>query len=156
LYKPLADALYNLGMLDEDSAEDYGNYGRYATEVESGLTVISLQTNYCNRQNLYLYNDYITNGIYDPAGQLAWLVEQLQAAEDAGTKVHIIGHVPSGHSDCIPTWGDQFYQIVNRYEYTITGLFYGHRHTDSFEMFYTQDEGSCYKVCCVGLRIVVS
>lgn len=35
----------------------------------------------------------------DPNGLLAFLVSQLQAAEDAGQRTWIIGHIPSGKSD---------------------------------------------------------
>jgi sphingomyelin phosphodiesterase len=49
-------------------------------------------------------------------------------------KVHIIGHVdPMG---CFEDWSKNYYQIVNRYESTITGQFFGHTHYDQFEMFY--------------------
>jgi len=49
--------------------------------------------------------------------------------------VHIIGHISPG-STCLKEWSANFYNIVNRYESTITGLFYGHTHQDSFTMFY--------------------
>ena len=35
----------------------------------------------------------------DPNGVLAFMVEQLQAAEDAGQKVWVIGHIPLGKED---------------------------------------------------------
>lgn len=50
----------------------------------------------------------------DPAGQLHWLVEVLKSAEDNNEKVHIIGHVAPGQSDCLLTWRDNYYKIVSR------------------------------------------
>ena len=103
--------------------------GYYSAVVHEGLRVISLQTNYGNSENYWL----LINST-DPAGQLAWLVEQLQAAEDNGEKVHIIGHIPPG--DTIQWWRTNYIKIINRYESTIVGQFFGHTHHDSFSVFY--------------------
>lgn len=35
----------------------------------------------------------------DPAGQLAWLVSELEGAEQAGERVWIMGHMPLGKAD---------------------------------------------------------
>ncbi len=35
----------------------------------------------------------------DPSGQLAWLVTELEAAEKAGERVWLMGHMPLGSSD---------------------------------------------------------
>lgn len=49
-------------------------------------------------------------------------------------KVHIIGHIhPSG---CMKSWSDSYYKIVNRYENTIVNQFFGHSHSDYFQIFY--------------------
>ena len=50
----------------------------------------------------------------DPAQQLHWLVQELQAAENAGQKVHIIAHIPPGWNSCLKAWSDNFHHIVNR------------------------------------------
>ena len=56
--------------------------GFYSTEVEAGLQIISLNINYCNPINWWLLiNDT------DPAGQLAWFRDELQALENRGAKV---------------------------------------------------------------------
>jgi len=44
----------------------------------------------------------------DPNGIIAFMVEQLQAAEDAGERVWIIGHIPIGAED---TLVDQVYFV---------------------------------------------
>ena len=85
--------------------------------------------NYCYNLNFWLLIDSV-----DPLGQLAWLMRTLQESENNGEKVHIIGHVdPMG---CFESWSKSYYEIVNRYESTITGQFFGHTHFDQFEMFY--------------------
>ncbi|MPC27672.1 Sphingomyelin phosphodiesterase [Portunus trituberculatus] len=80
----------------------------------------------------------------DPAQELQWLIYELQNAEDKGEKVHILGHIPPGHSDCLKVWSHNYYTIVNRYEATITAQFFGHTHFDEFELFY--DENNRHRV----------
>lgn len=50
----------------------------------------------------------------DPVGQLQWLIDVLQYAEDSGEKVHIIGHIPPGIGVCLKPWSWNYYKIVNR------------------------------------------
>jgi sphingomyelin phosphodiesterase len=35
----------------------------------------------------------------DPSGQLAWLASELEAAETAGERVWLMGHMPMGSTD---------------------------------------------------------
>ncbi|XP_068188085.1 sphingomyelin phosphodiesterase [Antennarius striatus] len=107
----------------------YGGF--YTMEIQPGLRVVSLNMNYCARENFWL----MVNST-DPANQLQWLIHILQASEDKGEKVHIIGHIPPGL--CLGSWSWNYYHIVNRYESTITGQFFGHTHFDEFEMFYDE------------------
>lgn len=108
----------------------YGGF--YTVEVQPGLRVVSLNMNFCARENFWL----MVNST-DPANQLQWLVHILQASEDKGEKVHIIGHIPPGL--CLGSWSWNYYHILNRYESTITGQFFGHTHLDEFQMFYDEE-----------------
>lgn len=65
--------------------------------------------NYCNNKNWWL----LINST-DPVSELQWLVYELQGAEINGEKVHIIGHIPPGHSDCLKIWSRNYYHIINR------------------------------------------
>lgn len=56
--------------------------GFYALSPRPGLRLISLNMNFCSRENFWL----LINST-DPAGQLQWLIGELQAAEDRGDKV---------------------------------------------------------------------
>lgn len=71
--------------------------------------------------------------------QLKWLMNQLQTAETVNEKVHIIGHMPPGHPDCSKIWSHNYYNIIARFENTITGQFFGHTHQDEIELFYDPD-----------------
>jgi sphingomyelin phosphodiesterase len=85
--------------------------------------------NYCPLLNFWLFINST-----DPLGQLKWLANTLQESESKGEKVHLIGHIhPSG---CMESWSLNYYRIVNRYESTIVGQFFGHTHKDQFELFY--------------------
>jgi sphingomyelin phosphodiesterase len=89
----------------------------------------------------------------DPSGQLAWLVTELEAAEAAGERVWIMGHMPLGKSDAFHDQSEYFGtfrilpfllprltlvdQIIQRFDATISATFYGHTHQDEFEIAYS-------------------
>lgn len=103
----------------------------YSVLVRPGFRIISLNMNYCNNKNWWL----LLNST-DPATELQWFIYELQSAEFSNEKVHVIGHIPPGHSDCLKVWSRNFYRIISRFENTIMAQFYGHTHYDEFEMFY--------------------
>lgn len=107
-----------------DAAAQVQDFGAYSTLV-GNLRVISLNTNLWYIENFYLYEPTIET---DPSGQLAWLVTELQAAETAGERVYIIGHMPLGLSDAFRDASNYFDQIVNRYSATIAALFFGNKY----------------------------
>ena len=73
----------------------------------------------------------------DPSGQLAWLAAELEAAEAAGERVWLIGHMPLGTSDSFHDQSEYFDQIVQRFDATISALFFGHTHQDEFQISYS-------------------
>jgi sphingomyelin phosphodiesterase len=107
----------------------YGGY--FSVNTGPGLRVISLNMNYCMNKNIWL----LMNST-DPAEELKWLVYELQLAEFKDEKVHIIGHIPPGHVDCVAVWSRNYNRIINRYENTVTAQFFGHTHADEFQLFY--------------------
>jgi sphingomyelin phosphodiesterase len=44
----------------------------------------------------------------DPSGQLAWLAAELKAAETAGERVWLMGHMPLGSSDAFHDQSEYF------------------------------------------------
>lgn len=97
--------------------------------IAPGVRLVSLNMNYCSALNFWLYINST-----DPLDQLKWLADVLQESENKKEKVHIIGHI--NPSSCLPSWSFNYYRIVNRYESTITGQFFGHKHNDYVEIFY--------------------
>ncbi|RFU32817.1 hypothetical protein B7463_g3493, partial [Scytalidium lignicola] len=120
-------------------AED--NFGSYSV-IYGNLRVISFNSIFYYRLNFWMYQDPMET---DPSGQFAWLITQLQAAEDAGQRAWLISHVPSGSGDYFPTYSNYFDQIVNRYDATIAALFYGHTHDDQFEISYSNYTNQNYQ-----------
>lgn len=136
-----AQWLYNLasglwsGWTGAAAAENVKKIGAYsAKHPERNIRVISLNTNMYYKANFFLFRK---NMEQDPNGQLAWLVQELDAAEKAGENVYIIGHMPMGDSDALRDGSNYFDQIVNRYSNTIAALFFGHTHVDHFEISYS-------------------
>ncbi|XP_071093406.1 sphingomyelin phosphodiesterase-like [Haliotis cracherodii] len=126
MYSAMAD---NWGRwLPQDTRETIMRGGFYTMSPFPGFRVISVNDIFCYSGNWWLM---INNT--DPAGQLQWLAETLQSAEDAGEKVFILTHIPT---DCMKSWSWNYYNIVSRYESTIVGQFNGHTHTDEFRVYY--------------------
>ncbi|XP_044255851.1 sphingomyelin phosphodiesterase-like isoform X2 [Tribolium madens] len=111
--------------------------GFYSVLIRPGFRIISLNMNYCHTLSWWL----VVNST-DPAKELKWLVHELQEAENKGEKVHLIGHIPPGSSDCMKVWSRNFNKIIERYENTIQAQFYGHTHADEFEVLYDVEESS--------------
>eukprot|EP01137_Pigoraptor_chileana_P007391 Opistho-2@52926 len=117
--------------LPTDTISTIKQGGFYTTLIEDGLRLISLNMNYCNNQNWWILINQT-----DPAGELQWLINTLQAAEDKGELVYIIGHIPPGSGACVDDWSFNYNIIVDRYESTILSQFFGHEHDDEFELSY--------------------
>ncbi|GJJ79057.1 sphingomyelin phosphodiesterase [Entomortierella parvispora] len=120
--------------LPADATSTVKNYGAYTVSPVPGFRIISLNTQFCYTMNFYLYAD---TSDYDPNGEINWLITQLQAAEDAGERVWIIGHVGPSQTDCLQNWSALYYQVVQRYSpHVIAEQFFGHTHYDEFALYY--------------------
>jgi len=128
-------AKYFSHWLPAEQRSSFSSAGYYAYMVKPNLTIISLNSNFCNNLNLWLLKSP-----RDPAAHLVWLVEELLKAEASGSKVHIISHIPPGTSDCLGAWSHQYSRIVERFSSIITGQFYGHSHWDEFSILYNNSE----------------
>ncbi|KAJ3113294.1 hypothetical protein HDU96_003563 [Phlyctochytrium bullatum] len=141
-YAPTKDAyaktasLY-ASWLPKEAIESVKRNGVYAFSPFKGLKVLSVNTNYCYTQDYWSYLNYNTPNV---DSVLSWIVSELTAAERAGEAVWVIGHHSPGTKDCLENWSNGFYQIVKRFSpHVLAGLFYGHLHTDTFEVFYADE-----------------
>ncbi|KAI0225511.1 hypothetical protein L0F63_000370 [Massospora cicadina] len=110
--------------------------GYYSVNHNQKLKVIALNSNLCYVYNFHLLLDPSNP---DPNGILQWLTTQLQDAEDNSMRVFILGHVPPGSKDCYQHWSDRYYKIIQRYYAIISAQFFGHEHSDQFQLFYSSE-----------------
>ncbi|THZ64346.1 sphingomyelin phosphodiesterase [Aureobasidium pullulans] len=120
-----------IGSAAASNADKYGAYS--VKNPNTNLRVVSFNTNLYYKQNFWLYETTMET---DPSGQLAWLVGELDAAEKAGERVWLLGHMPMGAGDAFHDGSNYFNQIVKRYSATIAAQFYGHTHKDEFQITY--------------------
>lgn len=129
LYDTLADTWGKWLPPDTLSTISRGAY--YTVSPFPGFRIVSVNMNACNNENWWLLLNTT-----DPDGQLTWLTKVLQSSEDKKEKVHVVGHIPPGVDDCLKAWSHNYYRIIDRYESTIVGQFFGHTHKDHYEVFY--------------------
>jgi hypothetical protein len=139
-YNHVAGLWLNEGWINSADAQQAAtHYGGYSVKSHVGLRIISFNTDFWYKSNFYMY---INTTNPDAHGIFAWMIKELQAAEDAGERVWIIGHVLSGWdgSNPIPNPTDLFYQIVERYSpHVIANIFFGHTHEDQFIIYYANN-----------------
>lgn len=132
------DALttYWLSLTDNNkaisTAKEYGSYS--ALHKGTKLRIISYNSIFYYKYNFFSYEEPMP---FDPDNQLSWLISELSTAEAASERVWLISHIPSGNVDHFRDHSHYFDQIVQRYEDTIAGLFFGHTHTDEFQISYS-------------------
>ena len=115
------------------------HYAAYSVKTQYGLRIITLNTDFWYKSN---YLAFINSTDPDNSGTFQFMINELQAAEDAGERVWILGHVLSGWdgSNPLPNPTDLFYQIVDRYSpHVIANLFFGHTHEDQVMIYYANN-----------------
>lgn len=115
--------------------DELSNYAGYSVSPYKGLKVISLNSNYWYKSNLYNYWD-IRNP--DTSGMLRFLSDELKSAEKHGQRAWIIAHIPSGGNskNAVPWAGEVFASITERFDHVVAGVFFGHTHQDKFSVQY--------------------
>ncbi|CAI7606930.1 hypothetical protein N7533_003520 [Penicillium manginii] len=132
-YDALAEDWLTLtGIPSVEKAREYGSYS--AVHPGSKLRIISYNSIFYYKYNFFSYTEPME---FDPNNQLDWLIAQLQEAEDAKQRVWLISHIPTGNSDHFRDHSHYFDQIIQRYDATIAALFFGHTHTDEFQISYS-------------------
>lgn len=122
-----------------EAVEARTHYGAYSIKNHYGLRVITFNTDFWYKSN---FLNYINTTDPDNSGIFRWMIAELQAAEDAGERVWIVGHVLSGWdgTNPLPNPTDLFYQIVDRYSpHVISNIFFGHTHEDQVMIYYANN-----------------
>ncbi|KAI1623540.1 sphingomyelin phosphodiesterase [Exophiala viscosa] len=134
----LVSSLWSRHSWLNDSEAEFAktHYGAYATTTAQGLRVISLNSDFWYKANIF---NYVNVSNPDPSGILKWLADELSACERRGQRAWIIAHVLSGYdgSAPLPNPTALFYSIVRRFSpATIAAIFFGHTHQDQLQIFY--------------------
>ncbi|KAI9651255.1 hypothetical protein NHQ30_001293 [Ciborinia camelliae] len=128
------------GWLSKADAEKAAvHYAAYSVKTHLGLRIITLNTDFWYRSN---YLNFINTTDPDVSGSFKFMIDELQAAEDAGERVWILGHVLSGWdgTNPLPNPTNLFYQIIDRYSpHVIANVFFGHTHEDQVLIYYSNN-----------------
>ncbi|CAL5866360.1 uncharacterized protein PFLUO_LOCUS568 [Penicillium psychrofluorescens] len=139
-YHHIAGLWQHEGWIDRETVEEADtHYGGYSIKTHYGLRIISFNTDLWYASN---YLNFINTTNPDNSGIFAWMIDELQKAEDAGERVWLIGHVLSGWdgTNPLPNPTNLFYQIVDRYSpHVIANIFFGHTHEDQFMIYYAHN-----------------
>ncbi|TKA22695.1 hypothetical protein B0A50_07788 [Salinomyces thailandicus] len=115
------------------------HYGAYSVKNHYGLRMITFNTDFWYHSN---FLNYINTTNPDVSGTFDFMIQELQAAEDAGERVWLFGHVLSGWDGSNPLNNptNLFYQIVERYSpHVIANIFFGHTHEDQLMIYYANN-----------------
>ncbi|OJD35498.1 ser thr protein phosphatase family protein [Diplodia corticola] len=139
-YDHVAALWQHEGWIGPDgAAEARLHYGAYSIKNHYGLRIITFNTDFWYKSNFLAF---INTTDPDNSGMFKWMINELQAAEDAGERAWIMGHVLSGWdgTNPLPNPTDLFYQIVDRYSpHVIANVFWGHTHEDQFMIYYANN-----------------
>ena len=138
----VARTLEKVGWLNATDADKVRHhYGGYSTSPRRGLRVIALNGDFYFKQNPFAY---VHLGNPDYSGQLRWLTDELQAAEDAHERAWVISHQETGYdgADALDNPTNLMNHIFTRYSSTIAHIFFGHTHEDQFQVFYRATDGN--------------
>jgi hypothetical protein len=128
------------GWFNQSEAQQAAiHYAAYSVKSQYGLRIITLNTDFWYKSN---YLAFINTTDPDNSGSFKFMIDELQAAEDAGERVWILGHVLSGWdgSNPLPNPTNLFYQIVDRCSpHVIANMFWGHTHEDQVMIYYANN-----------------
>ena len=128
------------GWIDQATADEARlHYGAYSIKNHYGLRMITFNSDFWYRSN---YLNFINTTNPDVSGTFKFVIDELQAAEDAGERVWLFAHVLSGWdgTNPLPNPTNLFYQIIDRYSpHVIANVFFGHTHEDQVMIYYANN-----------------
>jgi len=121
------------GSIDDATrAQAAVHYGAYSVVHKSSLRIITLNTDFYYRNNIYAF---LNAEDPDYSKIFTFLIDELQKAEDAGQRAWIMGHAFSGWdgNTALPNGSDMLYQIIERYSpHVVANVFWGHTHEGNY------------------------
>ncbi|CAD8138159.1 unnamed protein product [Paramecium octaurelia] len=120
-------------------------------DVDRNLKIIAL-----NSQAYDFNNFFLIQGVTDPRGMLNWLTEELKDSESKNQFAIIIAHIPPGDISCNSQWADRFSVIIERFEHVVSGLFYGHTHSDQISHIRSRIDGRYIKTIYIAPSVTTN
>ena len=114
------------GFSPSQTSQLRNNAGYSVKYPYRNLRLIALDTQTGNNQNIWLLQNST-----DPKGIVSWLYKELLDAESHKEKVYIFGHIPFGFQDTLTVYSRHMNVLVDRFENTIAGIFFGHLHYET-------------------------
>ncbi|CAG9323467.1 unnamed protein product [Blepharisma stoltei] len=116
--------------LGKQGAAQFAEKGVYSVQYKNtNLRIIGLNTLSCDINNFYLFAN-----VTDPNGYILWLNNELANAEMYGYKVYIIGNIAPGSKSCVNSWSKHYSVLMERYQNTVMGQFFGGENRDEFRI----------------------
>jgi sphingomyelin phosphodiesterase len=116
--------------LSEKSQHSMKLGGYYSELISDTLKVISLNTIYYDKNNLFKSDN-------DPKHQMEWLKSELEDATNNNQYVWILGHIPPNKAT--DYFKEQMLVFHKTYSDIIQMNFFGHTHKDHFELYSNKD-----------------
>ncbi|KAK4580259.1 hypothetical protein LTR86_000462 [Recurvomyces mirabilis] len=139
-YDHVAGLWQHEGWLNATAAQQARlHYGAYSVKNHYGLRMITFNSDFWYHSN---FLNFINTSNPDVSGTFKFVIQELQAAEDAGERVWLFAHVLSGWDGTNPLVNptNLFYQIVERYSpHVIANIFFGHTHEDEVMIYYAHN-----------------
>ena len=107
--------------------------GYYSVQVVPGLTVVSLNINYWVKQNPEAAKPD-SAAAKEGLRMMTWLADELEAAQQRGDAVHVLGHQPPASNDWVNGYWAQYSRLITQFNATIRGQFFGHIHVDEWNL----------------------
>lgn len=133
-----------------DSWKQFLTKEAYETFIKNGYyTQMHQNTNLriiCyNSLLIDILNFHLLKSTNDPNGQLIWLENTLQKAEENNEAVYLIGHIPIADVTFNSESSKRYQILLDRYSNIIRGNFAGHTHFDEVKVmrrYYDQEKTS--------------
>jgi len=119
--------------LTTDAINTLRSSAHYTQVLKRGLRLVSMNTQWNDQINWYLY---LMESQYE--AELEWLQNILNGSRAHKEKVILMGHISPGKGalSLLSKWAHRYVDLVSEYQDVIVGQFFGHTHTDEFEIMY--------------------
>jgi sphingomyelin phosphodiesterase len=103
--------------------------GHYTYLIRPGFRALVVNTQYADVLNFFIYKNSTDN---DPGKLIDTTTQVVMAAEKAGERVIILGHIPP--RGITTSWAEAMLDLGKRFPNTIIAHLYGHTHHDEFRV----------------------